>query len=96
MESDGPSLVSSALRSHIPGSALIELPLGSDHTALKAQFALEHAPQVAATPELPGGELGSSADSAVASGVNNPPSAKKQKTVEITAAQAEALGIDLD
>lgn len=34
----GGELVSSALRSHISGSNLVELPLGSDHTEIKAAF----------------------------------------------------------
>jgi len=57
--SDGGDLVGAALKSHIPGSNLIELPLGSDHAELKEAFIeanpkrLENAPQGLAS--LPAG-----------------------------------------
>ena len=38
LESDGGELVSAALRSSIPGSNLVELPLGEDHGAIKEAF----------------------------------------------------------
>ena len=89
--------LSAALRSHIPGSALIELPLGSDHTALKQQFALEHSAPAPASPTLPSGVVASGSESNLVSGAEDVPSAKKaKKVVEISAAQAEALGIELD
>lgn len=97
MEGEGPTLVSAALRSHIPGSSLIELPLGSDHTALKQQFALEHSVPAPSAPTLPSGVVAPGSPNAVVTGADNTPSAKKQKkVVEISAAQAEALGIELN
>ena len=97
MEVDGAAQISSALRSHIPGAALIELPLGSDHTELKKQFALEHSAPAPASPTLPAGVVASGSAPDLVSGAQEPPTAKKaKKTVEITAAQAEALGLDLE
>jgi hypothetical protein len=42
LESDGGELVSAALRSSIPGSNLVELPLGEDHGAIKEAFIEAH------------------------------------------------------
>lgn len=42
LESDGGELVSAALRSSIPGSNLVELPLGEDHGAIKEAFIETH------------------------------------------------------
>jgi len=39
LETSGGELVSAALRSSIPGSNLVELPLGEDHADIKALFA---------------------------------------------------------
>jgi hypothetical protein len=90
----GGTLCASALKSHIPGSDLVELPLGADHTEIKARFAAERG----APPERSFASAGSAkalksaeADEKVE---NEPPSAKAKKPIELTAEQAKALGID--
>jgi len=96
MECDGPELISAALKSHIPGANLIELPLGADHAALKKQFALENAaPAIEESPE-PYGVLASGTKASSKRSKGDVPSATRKAQVEITAAQAEALGIELD
>ena len=92
----GPSLATAALKSHIPGSDLVELPLGSDHTEIKAQFA--------ATREAPGERMlpyanvpAKSLKAAVVDDVpvdNPPPAPKTKKALELTEEQAKALGLD--
>ena len=82
------------LKSHIPGSDLVELPLGSDHTSIKAQFA-------AARPEVEGSPkprmfspvaAPASEDAIVIKA--EPPQPKRKKAVELTEEQAKALGVD--
>lgn len=84
--SDGTKLAANALKSSIPGADLIELPLGSDHTALKAEFAATRGPAAERTfaPTTP-------EPKAIAA--SEPPSPKGKK-VELTEEQAKALGID--
>jgi hypothetical protein len=92
----GASLISAALKSHIPGSDLVELPLGSDHAEIKAQFA-ETRPKAgervfnaapAATKALKSAAEDNDDES------NPPPSATKKKALELTEEQAKALGIE--
>jgi hypothetical protein len=83
---DGTGMAANALKSSIPGADLIELPLGSDHAALKADFASTRgqAPErTFAAPEPEAKALKSA----------EPPSPKAKK-VELTEEQAKALGID--
>lgn len=92
----GTGLITAALKSHIPGSDLVELPLGSDHAEIKAQFA--------ATREAPGERVFASANVPAKSlkpavvddePMDNPPPApKSKKAVELTEEQAKALGLD--
>lgn len=92
----GVPLISAALKSHIPGSDLVELPLGSDHTEIKAQFA--------ATRPNQGDRVLSAAPAPVKTlkpaAVDNddednpPPSATRKKALELTEEQAKALGIE--
>ena len=88
LEDKGGSFCSSALKSHIPGSDLVELPLGADHTEIKAQFAATRGdvqrPSFAAKDQPK--ELKSAAP--------EPPSPNQKKAVELTEEQAKALGID--
>jgi hypothetical protein len=90
--SDGGDLVGAALKSHIPGSNLIELPLGSDHAELKEAFIeanpkrLENAPQGLASLPAGAGVPGTKAEAAA-----EPPAPKAAKSKELTAEQKEAL-----
>lgn len=93
LKGEGVEMVTAALRSHIAGSDLVELPLGTDHTEIKANFAATRgdaperrsfakAPEpVAALPAAP---------------VPTPeaPTGKPKKAVELTKEQADKLGID--
>jgi hypothetical protein len=92
----GTNLITAALKSHIPGSDLVELPLGSDHTEIKAQFAATRgAPAERALPSANFSEK--TLKPAVLDGDtvdNPPPSPKNKKAVELTEEQAKALGID--
>jgi len=88
----GPGLISAALRSHIPGANLVELPLGADHTEIKAQFA-------AANPSgsdrtFASADPQASLPPAPKSAKPEPPAAGGKKAVELTEEQAKALGID--
>jgi hypothetical protein len=86
LQSQGAELVATALRSHIPGANLVELPLGSDHTAIKAQFAQ-------ANPASEERMFQSAAPQrALPVAAEEPPTAKK--AVQLTEEQAKALGID--
>jgi hypothetical protein len=90
----GGNLCASALKSHIPGSDLVELPLGADHTEIKARFAAERGtpPERSFASAAPAKALKSAeAEEKVE---NEPPSAKAKKPIELTAEQAKALGID--
>jgi hypothetical protein len=92
----GTSLATAALKSHIPGSNLVELPLGSDHAEIKAQFAAANPKQD--QKSLAGGYVASkSLQSACvddASTADEPPSAKPKKAVQLTEEQAKALGLE--
>jgi len=92
LETDGGELVSAALRSHISGSNLVELPLGSDHGALKEAF-------IAANPKHLEGQAGGL--SALPAGAGDPgavskkdaepPAPKAAKSKELSEEQKKAL-----
>lgn len=92
----GAPLITAALKSHIPGSDLVELPLGSDHAEIKAQFAATRGTPVERS--LPSANVPSkslkAADVAEDSESNPPPSPKTKKAVELTEEQAKALGLE--
>ena len=91
----GTNLVASALKSHIPGSDLVELPLGTDHAEIKARFAEAHpsGPQAALASALAPKTLKSAAVDNTDTDEGQPvPKAKK--TVQLSEEQAKALGID--
>lgn len=83
---DGAEMVSAALRSHISGANLVELPLGSDHTEIKEAFDEAH-------PKLEGDKaMGLSALPAGAGDPKSePPSPKSEKPKELTEEQKNAL-----
>lgn len=91
LENDGGDLVSSALRSTIPSSNLVELPLGQDHAKLKAEFAEAYPKRL----EAQGGGFASLPPSAAIAGKppeeTEPPSSKKGQKKELTEEQREAL-----
>jgi hypothetical protein len=92
----GPGLIASALKSHIPGSDLVELPLGSDHTEIKAQFASSRpTPQekTFAASAVPAKAL-KSAKTEVAEDDVEISAPKPKKAVQLTEEQAKSLGID--
>lgn len=84
-------LVASALRSTIPGSNLVELPLGEDHAAIKEAFIEQHplleggAPQGLASLPAGAGTPGKSPEASA------PPEAKAAKSKELTEEQKAAL-----
>lgn len=88
----GGSLVGDALKSSIPGSNLIELPLGTDHAELKEAFIeanpkrMEGAPQGLASLPAGAGDPGKASAKAA-----EPPAPKASKSKELTEAQKEAL-----
>lgn len=84
---EGSSLITAALKSHIPGSNLVELPLGADHKAIKEAFA-EQNPSSGERKFEPS----KSEKSLPPSATREQPESKK--SVELTAEQAKALGID--
>lgn len=86
LAAQGAELASNALKSVIPGSDLIELPLGEDHAALKRAFQ--------AARSIPSTEMLASAGDpkALAAAGSEPPPASKK--VELTPEQAKKLGID--
>lgn len=92
----GGQLIAAALKSHIPGSNLVELPLGSDHAEIKAQFAAANPPQdqksfggsASSNKSLPSAAVG------VEESDQEPPSAKPKKAVQLTEEQAKALGLE--
>ena len=91
LENDGGDLVSSALRSTIPSSNLVELPLGQDHAKLKAEFAEAYPKRL----EAQGGGFASLPPSAAIAGKPaeevEPPSPKKGEKKDLTDEQKEAL-----
>ena len=85
LESAGGDLVSNALRSHISGANLVELPLGTDHAEIKAAFDEQH-------PQLEGDKSGSL--NSLPAGAGEPKSAPPEvssETKELTKEQKEAL-----
>lgn len=90
--SDGRDLVASALKSHISGANLIELPLGSDHKELKDAF-IESNPKhlegqaggLAALPAGAGDPKASTKKDA------EPPAPKASKSKELSEEQKQAL-----
>jgi hypothetical protein len=91
----GTNLVASALKSHIPGSDLVELPLGSDHAEIKARFADSHpsGPQ-ASLASAPAPKTLKSASVEEPKTEEAPPVPEPKKTVQLSEEQAKALGID--
>jgi hypothetical protein len=91
LDNDGGDLVSSALRSTIPSSNLVELPLGQDHAKLKSDFVEAYPKRL----EGQGGGLQSLPPSAAIAGKPSeeaePPSPKKAQKKELTEEQKEAL-----
>ena len=92
----GPGLISAALKSHIPGSDLVELPLGADHTDIKAQFASSRPPSQERTfaPSAPPAKALKSAVVDDAGELGETPTPKPKKAVQLTEEQAKALGLD--
>lgn len=86
LEGDGGDMVSSALRSHISGANLVELPLGQDHEAIKAAFNEAH-------PKLEENKaMGLSALPAGAGDPKStPPEPVSDTPKELTKAQKDAL-----
>jgi predicted DNA binding protein len=96
LSSTGTNLITAALKSHIPGSDLVELPLGSDHAEIKAQFAATRgAPVERSLPSagVPAKAL-KAADVADDEESNPPPAPKAKKALELTEEQAKALGLE--
>jgi hypothetical protein len=91
IKGDGTNLIAAALRSHIPGANLVELPLGADHTEIKAQFAAANPSGLDRT--FASVDVKASLPSAAKTEKPEPPAAGK-KAVELTEEQAKALGID--
>lgn len=96
LEDKGCGLVASTLKSHIPGSDLVELPLGSDHGEIKAKFAETHTstPQGAFGTSFNPKSLPSAAVEPET--VEEQPVPKPKKTVQLSEDQAKKLGIDFD
>ncbi len=85
LNGDGGELVSSALRAHISGANLVELPLGKDHAEIKEAFNEAH-PQIEAAK--------SEGLASLPAGAGNPkgaPPEPKSETKELTKEQKEAL-----
>ena len=94
LSNKGTNLITSALKSHIPGSDLVELPLGADHQEIKAQFA-------ATRPSSHDRALGSAPVAKAlksASDLDNteekPEPPQPKKALELTEEQAKSLGLD--
>jgi len=96
ISNQGPGLIAAALKSHIPGSDLVELSLGSDHTEIKAQFAASRPP----SQERTFGQSSAPAKAlkpVVVDDADEPTTAstpKPKKAVELTEDQAKSLGLD--
>lgn len=91
LKDKGGEMLPAALRSHIPGSNLVELPLGTDHAAIKKAF-VEANPPTGSAPSLAGmGDI-----PRLASANTEPPqaTAKKTRTIEVDEDRAKELGID--
>ena len=93
LEGTGGTTISSALRSHVPGADLIELPLGSDHAALKAEFIDSRGQQAISAAPTPR-TLPASVESEEAAETAPPAPTRKKKSVELSEEQAKSLGID--
>ncbi len=94
LKEKGGEMLPAALRSHIPGSNLVELPLGTDHAEIKRNF-------LAANPAGESASISGASDaprlaSAAVEKSEPPeiPTKSNKKAVELTAEQAEKLGID--
>jgi hypothetical protein len=89
LEAKGGALCASALKSHIPGSDLVELPLGTDHAEIKAKFieSRGEAPTPSFAPRSKPKELASAAPPEA-------PTKSAKKAVELTEEQAKALGLE--
>lgn len=96
LSTEGTRLITSALKSHIPGSDLVELPLGADHAEIKAQFAATRPNQnpAAFSGAAPSQKSLQPAVVDVSDATDEPPSPKPKKAVELTEAQAKALGLE--
>ena len=91
----GTNLITSALKSHIPGSDLVELPLGTDHAEIKARFAESHPSGTqAALASAPAPKALQSAAVEADDADEGPAVPKAKKTVQLSEEQAKALGID--
>lgn len=91
LEGDGGELVSAALRSTIPGSNMVELPLGQDHAAIKEAFNEAHPKRL----EGQNGGLQSLPPTAGVPGKalteSKPPSASETPKRELSEEQRKAL-----
>jgi hypothetical protein len=94
IQADGANLIANALKSHIAGADLVELPLGKDHQEIKAQFAATRPPagERSFAGSTPAKAL-KSADVAE-EGKKEPEAPTPKKAVQLTEEQAKALGID--
>ena len=81
------------LKSHIPGSDLVELPLGSDHSEIKAQFAAARPQALEGSTRMFASAKASAVEKAIVV-TPEPPQPKRKKAVELTEEQAKALGVD--
>jgi|TARA_E500000318_G_C3565860_1_gene215596 hypothetical protein len=86
LNGDGGELVSASLRSHISGANLVELPLGTDHSEIKAAFDEAH-PQLENAKTQGLGALPAGAGEPKVA----PPEPKSDKPKELTKEQKEAL-----
>lgn len=86
LTSDGGELVSAALRSHISGANLVELPLGTDHTEIKATFDEQH-PKL----EQAKGEGLAALPAGAGDPKSAPPEPKSDKPKELSEEQKAAL-----
>lgn len=94
LSNKGTNLITSALKSHIPGSDLVELPLGADHQEIKAQFAAtrpsSHERALGAAPVAKALKSASDLDNGDEKAA--PPQPKK--ALELTEEQAKSLGLN--
>lgn len=95
LKEKGNEFLPAALRSHIPGSNLVELPLGTDHAEIKRNFLAANPPgehaSIAGASNAP--RLASAAVEE-ASAPPEVPTAATKKKLELTEEQAKVLGID--
>jgi len=94
LKEKGAELIPAVLRSHISGSNVVELPLGSDHAEIKRNFLAANPPGEFASisaasdaPRLASASVEKSEPPAI-------PTKTPKKAVELTAEQAQSLGID--